>query len=289
MKNNCDMARDLMPLAIDGVASEASQTYVKEHLEECEACRAYLEGMKAALRDDSQRVEKEREDFSRTAARMKRKRWLRRAVIVLAVLAIAYIALYAGTILLSHYNMQPVDLAASEYSVKLAQLEDGRVIVTAQTYNRPIVACYIRDTYDGNGSRVGTFTLVSQSGYRIESGELMTHELSSTDGYQAIRYGAGTSAILWTTGETITPASPEMEAYYKALDALETFDRETEKRHLMEQMEAGDYSENYTMTPEETAELYRLRVALDAALKAVPEWNSAARKVGFPYTIVPMG
>ena len=45
MKNNCDMARDLMPLTIDGVASEASQNYVNEHLAECAECRAYLEGM----------------------------------------------------------------------------------------------------------------------------------------------------------------------------------------------------------------------------------------------------
>ena len=60
MKNSCDMARDLMPLTIDGVASEASRQYVDEHLRECAECRAYLEGMKATLRDNDQLITKER-------------------------------------------------------------------------------------------------------------------------------------------------------------------------------------------------------------------------------------
>lgn len=46
MKTDCDVIRDLMPLAAEGIASEKSLALVREHLEECPACRAAYEEMK---------------------------------------------------------------------------------------------------------------------------------------------------------------------------------------------------------------------------------------------------
>lgn len=48
-KKQCAVARDLMPLAIDEVASEASKALVSEHVKECESCRAYYDGMMQQL------------------------------------------------------------------------------------------------------------------------------------------------------------------------------------------------------------------------------------------------
>ena len=45
----CEVVRDLIPLVIDDVASEESRNLVGEHLETCEACRAYRDGMAAQL------------------------------------------------------------------------------------------------------------------------------------------------------------------------------------------------------------------------------------------------
>ena len=49
MKNECNVARDLMPLVIDGVASEESRKYVDEHVENCHACELIYGEMHAAL------------------------------------------------------------------------------------------------------------------------------------------------------------------------------------------------------------------------------------------------
>ncbi len=39
----CDVCRDLIPLVVDGVASEDSESLVREHTAHCEACRAYMQ------------------------------------------------------------------------------------------------------------------------------------------------------------------------------------------------------------------------------------------------------
>lgn len=45
-RNDCDVARDLMPLAIDGVCSEGSQRFLNEHTAECVPCQALYNRMK---------------------------------------------------------------------------------------------------------------------------------------------------------------------------------------------------------------------------------------------------
>ena len=41
MSLNCDIVKDLVALYHDGVASEASEREVKDHLKECKSCREY--------------------------------------------------------------------------------------------------------------------------------------------------------------------------------------------------------------------------------------------------------
>ncbi|MGN0735265.1 MAG: zf-HC2 domain-containing protein [Anaerovoracaceae bacterium] len=58
-KINCNIIRDILPLYVDGVASEDTSALVEEHLTECEACRQEAERMKAHLSlPDSGEVEK---------------------------------------------------------------------------------------------------------------------------------------------------------------------------------------------------------------------------------------
>lgn len=47
MRNPCNIIQDLLPLYLDGLASEDSIAFVDEHLEGCPSCRACLERMKA--------------------------------------------------------------------------------------------------------------------------------------------------------------------------------------------------------------------------------------------------
>ena len=45
-RNDCDIARDLMPLSVDGVCSEGSQRFLDEHLAECVPCKTLYTRMK---------------------------------------------------------------------------------------------------------------------------------------------------------------------------------------------------------------------------------------------------
>jgi len=45
-RNHCDIARDLMPLSIDGVCSEGSQRFLDSHLAECPPCSSLYARMK---------------------------------------------------------------------------------------------------------------------------------------------------------------------------------------------------------------------------------------------------
>ena len=42
MKDECGIVRDLLPLYVEGMASEASEQFVKEHITECSECEKEL-------------------------------------------------------------------------------------------------------------------------------------------------------------------------------------------------------------------------------------------------------
>ncbi len=78
----CEVVRDLIPLVIDDVASEESRNLVGEHLETCEACRAYRDGMAAQLEKPAP-VEDDT-SFIRFCRRLQKNfRWRRLALWVL--------------------------------------------------------------------------------------------------------------------------------------------------------------------------------------------------------------
>lgn len=96
MKMDCDMARDLMPLVIDQVASGASIQAVSEHLSECEACRKLMEDMRkeppVAAPDGP-----EDSRFIRLCRKVERRfRWRLAAVIAASALTIALLAAAYG-------------------------------------------------------------------------------------------------------------------------------------------------------------------------------------------------
>lgn len=48
-RNDCDIARDLMPLSVDGVCSEGSQRFLDGHVAQCPPCRDTFARMKAGM------------------------------------------------------------------------------------------------------------------------------------------------------------------------------------------------------------------------------------------------
>ncbi len=49
MRNECSIVRDLMPLYAEGLVSEETEDFIREHLSSCESCRNELESMKSGV------------------------------------------------------------------------------------------------------------------------------------------------------------------------------------------------------------------------------------------------
>ncbi len=69
--DTCDMVRDLLPLYVDGVCSDASRRLVDEHVAGCAACAGMLNKLRDSACEDSLRQE--------AAAVMAPRRWRNRA------------------------------------------------------------------------------------------------------------------------------------------------------------------------------------------------------------------
>lgn len=72
MKYNCDVIRDLLPLYIDGVASEKSAELVREHLAECEKCASLVPEMQSE--EVEKAVSEEKADVLRNQAKYFKKK-----------------------------------------------------------------------------------------------------------------------------------------------------------------------------------------------------------------------
>lgn len=83
-KVKCGVIRDLLPLVVDEVASEDSVELVNAHMEECEACRGYHEGMTMALARTNAPKPETDNAFLRLGKKMKfqtnMRKWLTRAL-----------------------------------------------------------------------------------------------------------------------------------------------------------------------------------------------------------------
>ena len=128
MKSKCNVAKDLMPLVIDGVASEESQQYVDEHIAECTECALTYGAMKVELPRANQ--EKERAEMEKAAKTMKKKR--RKRVVLTGIIgAVLSIALFVGGEWLYHRLTQSMQypMDKSELTVEVYKRTDGTGLI----------------------------------------------------------------------------------------------------------------------------------------------------------------
>lgn len=85
MKMKCDIVRDLLPLYVEKITSEASDREIEEHLKECEQCRLVYQ----EIRTPDLQIQYNRtpaESFHRYVKKKKRKIGVKAAVITAAVI-----------------------------------------------------------------------------------------------------------------------------------------------------------------------------------------------------------
>lgn len=244
MKNECNVAKDLMPLVIDGVASEESRQYVDEHIAECTECAVTYGSMKVELPLATQ--EKERAEMERTAKMLKKRR-RKRAVLAGMIGAVLSIMLFLGGKWLYHtltqsmqYPMDKDELTVEVYKradgtglIVFDLVQDDAVCGVSMGYGNGIANLFMHEPaiqqgserYEKNYGGYRTFGL----GFLDERGWMNTAEWIwsgvSVDGRESMlkrsqepiqeiwmNYGDG-QELIYKHGDEVPTCSPEMEAY----------------------------------------------------------------------------
>ena len=125
MKHDCDIVRDLMPLYVDGTASDKSRAMVEEHVGECEPCREMLDEMRQEVAPEPPKAQAEK-----LVKKIRLRRRLRNAVLVLLGVVISAMLAVAGWRGWNYYfNDMCVPSAEDSYSFEVVQGVYGTEIV----------------------------------------------------------------------------------------------------------------------------------------------------------------
>ncbi len=121
MKNNtsCEVIRDLLPLYIDALTSEETNGIIKEHIDECEDCRAVLDRMIADSTAPVKTDDKKTIDFLKTTRKKNRK-----SVLIAALISIAAAVVLVLTAVVLAVNFIPRDIDADDASLIITVREE---------------------------------------------------------------------------------------------------------------------------------------------------------------------
>lgn len=117
MSISCDVAKDLMPLCIDKLASEDSENLVNEHTKTCENCADFYERMRKFVRIPITT------DIS-PLKKLRRQRWKRVILCVLLSLCVLLTPLMGIFI----YDFTPIPLTYEEAYEGVYQNEKGEIV-----------------------------------------------------------------------------------------------------------------------------------------------------------------
>lgn len=152
LSDKCAVTRDLMPLCIDGTASEASQRRVKKHVVDCPPCATVFQEMQTQI-DLDVPVEQETEQFDSAVKKVKHKHAWRKlrnvllgivmALVVCAGLAYGYYWYFVEEVPL------PIDLYEMELTLRSPQSAETPVIIKAKNLPRS-AKMHVEVHYDGS-------------------------------------------------------------------------------------------------------------------------------------------
>lgn len=152
LPDKCAVTRDLMPLCIDGTASEASQRRVQKHVTDCPPCATVYQEMQTQI-DLDVPDQKETEQFETAVKKVRHKHAWRRlrnvllgivmALVVCAGLAYGYYWYFVEEVPL------PIDLYEMELTLRSPQSAETPVIIKAKNLPRP-AKMHVEVHYDGS-------------------------------------------------------------------------------------------------------------------------------------------
>ena len=241
MKYNCDIVRDLMPLCVDGTASEPSRQMVGEHVLECRDCMQMYHEMRTEVPKEPP-VDRDATPFRSTVRRLRRKRNKRRTLLMLAGVIVG-LALVLGGLYVLHcmtYVYNHVS-ANGEYEFALYRRANGQIIYTMTNlsgrkqkpfygYDRTtgVLSMYTLHPFIATSTSVEKTDFISSDLHWDEELGLMIRSYESY-GYSdfpvlEVRQGGvyesspeQLQSILYVQGQDIPLVSPDKDAAYDVL------------------------------------------------------------------------
>lgn len=166
MKYEHDVIRDLMPLCIDGIASEKSKEAVSEHIAECSDCAKEWDMMQKKVDIDKElEITAETEQYKKTAKRLrKHSRWILLRVVLCTIAALFAILIIGNYIDGARFTLRGLGrLCVKEiHSDLYATKEEMRNAPKAEY-------TYLGDVKSSDGKYAVGYMIIEQPdlGYRI--------------------------------------------------------------------------------------------------------------------------
>ena len=227
MNKDCAMARDLMPLVIDDVASGESREFVETHLSGCEECSAVYAEMKKEIPSKTEQEKAgEQAAFTKAAGKMKKKRRLRILKYILLGSLIGCIALGTALLVFDRVTQAREHIYYGFYGVYMSELKNSDIVFTMDyrgSYDElsaMVKPATEKNLETGEEKRVLYVYLEKYRVNRIndrpgQNSGFLTLTAGELQEYDEIRRGVPEEYVtIWKPGDPIDPASEEMETYY---------------------------------------------------------------------------
>ena len=259
MNKECNIVRDLMPLCIDGAASEASRELVVKHVWECEECAAAYAQMQGELQAAPQ---EEQAYLDETARRLRRKRKNRRRLLVALTAMLTAIVVVAGIFgwqYAVHSSQIPLDL--TEYDAVMSRTEDGNVLLNLYAHDRRLSCgvtsewkleedgCYVltltphttlvREYYDQPviGMRDEDFANAHWVDGLVYADQYPGNTDETPRQIRCIRVVSGSEErIVYQAGDDIPFCSPEMAEFYRIEEEIDRLSHNEQVDQLLDDM-----------------------------------------------------
>lgn len=124
MKNECSIVRDILPLYVENLVSEDTAEFVKEHLENCHACRAELEKIREPVQPAA--AQQEPDIDAGPLKRLKKALLMEKVRAILCTAAVLLALMLSGLSLLT----APEYFAYSPELVTVTEGENGEATIS---------------------------------------------------------------------------------------------------------------------------------------------------------------
>lgn len=269
----CNVVRDLMPLCIDGAASDESRKVVVDHVWKCEKCAQVYQEMQGHLLPG----QKDDTDYLDEAARkLHRKRKNRKRILIAVTCVLTAIVVLTAVWAYDYATNRSIfPVALDEYNLFLTRTrDDGRIIMNINMKDETLIYGYggygVMEE-EGSVYRISVHTTL----IRKHFSEPQHHDTNVDNSWywinDAIYYGDPATTqpiasicvfcgddekIIYQRGDDVPLCSEELEAYYDAWDAYHDYDTSENRRSF-------DFFEKRDELRQKAIELGKL----------VPEWQ----------------